>query len=158
MPTILEPSDLAPFAEIALAKASAMIADALASAARVAPCITSEDFTEAAAARAILRGAVLRWHETGISSYAAQAQGPPGYPVAPRERRNLLWPSEIAALRELCNPPGGQKSGAFSVDTVGSGCSPHADTCALIFGAAYCSCGAVLTNFAYPLYESQGWP
>jgi hypothetical protein len=38
--------------------------------------------------------------------------------------------------------PSSGGSGAFSVDTVGSGFSGHADICALTFGALYCSCGA----------------
>lgn len=42
-------------------------------------------------------------------------------------------------------------SGSFSVDTaVGAGV--HAAICALNFGSTYCSCGADLTNYAYPLF------
>jgi hypothetical protein len=44
-------------------------------------------------------------------------------------------------------------SGAFAVDTVGFRNAVHSDICALNFGALYCSCGAVLTNLVYPLYE-----
>lgn len=44
---------------------------------------------------------------------------------------------------------GVSQSGAFSVDTVGS-TTIHADTCALNFGATYCSCGADIAG--YPLY------
>lgn len=43
-------------------------------------------------------------------------------------------------------------SGAFAIDTYG-GASVHSEVCALYFGALYCSCGADLTNYTYPLYE-----
>ena len=56
MPAVtITPADLAPFATIEEDKAEAMIADALALAALVAPCITSEDFTYDAAAKAIIK-------------------------------------------------------------------------------------------------------
>lgn len=41
--------------------------------------------------------------------------------------------------------------GAFAVDTYG-GSGVHAAMCSLNFGALYCSCGADLTNYAYPLF------
>lgn len=41
---------------------------------------------------------------------------------------------------------------AFSIRPSGLG-SPHMPWCALMFGALYCSCGADLTNYEYPLYE-----
>jgi hypothetical protein len=43
-------------------------------------------------------------------------------------------------------------SGAFAIDTFG-GAGVHAAMCSLNFGATYCSCGADLTNYAYPLFE-----
>ena len=47
--------------------------------------------------------------------------------------------------------------GAYALDLAGgwSG-SPHADICAVNFGGLYCSCGAVLTNLLYPIYELAG--
>lgn len=42
-------------------------------------------------------------------------------------------------------------TGAFSIDTA-SGAGVHAAMCSLNFGATYCSCGADLTNYAYPLF------
>lgn len=42
-------------------------------------------------------------------------------------------------------------SGAFGIDTYG-GSGVHAAMCSLNFGALYCSCGADLTNYAYPLF------
>lgn len=41
---------------------------------------------------------------------------------------------------------------AFSITPSRSN-SPHMPWCALAFGAVYCSCGADLTNYQYPLYE-----
>jgi hypothetical protein len=41
---------------------------------------------------------------------------------------------------------------AFSI-TPSGGDGPHMPWCALAFGAAYCSCGADLTDYEYPLYE-----
>lgn len=46
-------------------------------------------------------------------------------------------------------------SGAFSFQPYGcgDGSSAHQPWCSLAFGALYCSCGADLTGYAYPLYE-----
>lgn len=57
------------------------------------------------------------------------------------------------ALLGLTSPT----SGAFSVDVFNL-TGNHAEICALAFGAAYCSCGADLTNYEYPLYETAGDP
>lgn len=147
----LVPEDLAPFADIPPAKAQAMIEDALALAARVAPCITEDGFAHEAAARAVLRGAILRWHEAGTGALQTQTAGPFGYTVDNRQqRRGLFWPSEIEQLQEMCKA--GDLSGAFAVDMVTTGVIQHAEICALRFGAEYCSCGAVLT-MSLPLYE-----
>jgi hypothetical protein len=42
-------------------------------------------------------------------------------------------------------------TGVFSIDTA-YGAGVHAAICSLNFGATYCSCGADLTNYAYPLF------
>jgi hypothetical protein len=47
--------------------------------------------------------------------------------------------------------------GAFSVDVFNL-TGNHAAICALAFGALYCSCGADLTNYEYPLYELDDDP
>lgn len=41
---------------------------------------------------------------------------------------------------------------AFSITPYGSN-SVHMPWCSLMLGALYCSCGADLTNYEYPLYE-----
>jgi len=154
VPVMLTPADLAPFAEIAPAKAQAMIDDALALASTVAPCIRDADFQYPDAAKAILRGAILRWNEAGSGALQTQAVDDYSYTVDTRQqRRGLFWPSEIEQLQTLCKS--GVPSGAFSVDTVGYELVQHADICALRFGALYCSCGAVLTQHL-PLYENYG--
>lgn len=146
---ILTPTDLEPFADIPEAKAEAMIADVMAMAARVAPCIIEADFGYPEAARAILRGAVLRWHEAGSGTLSQQSVDDYSQTVDTRQqRRGMFWPSEIQQLQELCK---GEDTGVYAIDTVTTTVT-HADICAVNFGANYCSCGAVLTG-GWPLYE-----
>jgi hypothetical protein len=112
----LAPSDLTPFAEIDSVKAQAMIEDALALAARVAPCILDDTFTHEAAARAILRGAILRWNESGTGAMQSQTAGPFGMQVDTRQqRRGMFWPSEIEQLQSLCSDS--TTGRAYEVDT-----------------------------------------
>jgi hypothetical protein len=114
----LTPDDLAPFAEIEVSKAMAMIEDALALAARVAPCIITAEFAYPDAAKAILRGAVLRWHEAGQGAVQHQGAGPFQQSVDTRQpRKGMFWPSEITQLQDLCRD-GDLTTQAFSVDTV----------------------------------------
>lgn len=145
-------NDLTPFATIDPVKATAMIDDAMALAARVAPCITLSSFEYAAAAKAILRGAILRWHEAGTGAVQSQTAGPFGQTLDTRQvRRGMFWPSEIIELQGLCGDA--EPVGAFSVDTVPtSGAIVHSDICTLNFGGLYCSCGAILTQ-GLPLWE-----
>lgn len=146
----LIPADLAPFATIPEAKALAMIEDALAMAARVAPCIITDEFEYTAAAKAILRGAVLRWHDAGSGAVTQQQVGPFGQSIDTRQqRRGMFWPTEIEQLQDLCRGPEAP-SGAFDVDTVGYG-TAHAAWCSLVFGATYCSCGYDIAG--YPIFE-----
>lgn len=146
----LVPDDLTPFAEISEAKALAMIEDAMALAARVAPCITDDEFEYDGAARAILRGAILRWNDQGTGAVTQAAVDDANFTFASQQqRRGLFWPSEIQQLQDLCK---GEDTGAFAVDTVGTSVN-HAEICAVNFGANYCSCGADLTLYQYPLYE-----
>lgn len=115
------PGDLAPFAAIDAAKAQAMIDDAMALAARVAPCILSSDFAYPDAAKAIIRGAILRWNEAGTGALQAQQAGPFGQTVDTRQqRRGMFWPSEISDLAKLCTD-GTAGGRAFEVDTAPAG-------------------------------------
>jgi hypothetical protein len=151
--------DLTPFASnITPEKASAMIATAMARAARVAPCIREDALSDdnAEAAKGVIRDAILRWHEAGSGALASQTVGPFGMTTDSRQQRKaLFWPSEIDELQAICadhNEIEAPSSGAFSIRPSGSG-SAHMPWCSLMLGAAYCSCGADLTNGEYPLYD-----
>lgn len=150
MVTLLDPEDLAPFATIDAAKAAAMIEDATALAIRVAPCIATAEFTDLGAAKAILRGAILRWNEAGTGALTSQQVGPFGQVLDNRQqRRGMFWPSEIEQLQALCRDA--SSSGAFALDMTASTTTAHRPWCAQYFGALYCSCGADIAGF--PLYE-----
>lgn len=117
MAALLTPADLVPFADIPADKAQAMIDDALALAATVAPCILAFNFANAGAAKAIIRGAVLRWNDAGSGAFQQQTAGPFGASLDTRQpRRAMFWPSEIEQLQALCRDSGQGK--AFSIDTV----------------------------------------
>ncbi len=124
----LDLSDLAPFAEIDPAKAQAMIDDVLALAARVAPCILDPEFQYDAAARAILRGAVLRWHEADTGALQSEQAGPYGVTFDTRQqRRSMFWPSDVEALEGLCRQSGlGGRAFAVDLSPAGSGVPPDA--------------------------------
>lgn len=115
---LLTPADLANFATIPTAKAAAMIEDALAMAAVVAPCITADGFAHRAAAKAIVRGAVLRWHEAGSGAVVSQTTMSYGQTIDTRQpRKGMFFPSEIDALKRLCRPADEDRGAAFSIDT-----------------------------------------
>lgn len=117
MGTFLTVDDLAPFATIDAVKGEAMIEDAEAMALLAAPCIAAAEFTHAAALRAILRGAILRWNEAGTGALQSQTAGIFGQTVDTRqERRSMFWPSEIVALQSLC---GTTRGGVYSVSLAG---------------------------------------
>lgn len=151
----LTTADLAEFATISDAKAQAMIDDASAIALLAAPCLADEDAltdTQVAAIKAVLRGAILRWHESGSGAVQSQTAGPFSQTIDNRQqRRGMFWPSEIEQLQDICKGEG--DGGAFSIDAAGTCSVIHADICALNFGGDYCSCGAVLTGL-FPLYET----
>lgn len=147
----ISPSDLAPFADIDEAKAAAMIADALGMAKLIAPCIAEADFAYPDAAKAVIRGAVLRWNDAGTGAITTRQAGPYQQVIDSNTRRNnLFWPSEITQLQSMCR----DSSGAFAIDTAPAVAVVHADICSLNFGAEYCSCGAILTGYA-PLWEND---
>lgn len=134
-----------------------------AQAARVAPCLATaadpaatED--QLAEARMILVGAVGRWAAAGAGAFSQITTGPFGVTTDNRQRGGYrLWPSEIEQLQDIC---GGTSAGIFSIDTVGDA-TVHSDVCSantyvddngvIVYGAAYCTCGADIAGF--PLYE-----
>lgn len=98
-----------------------LIKDALAMARRVAPCIDDDDFEFADAAIAIIRGAVLRWAESGSGAISSQQNtaGPFGQTVSfdtRQTRRSLFFPSEIKELESLCSSS--RRSGPGAIDTL----------------------------------------
>lgn len=118
---VITPDDLTPFADIPIERALAMIDDAMAMAALIAPCVIDEDFEQAQAAKAIIRGAILRWNDAGTGAYTQQGAGPFQVTVDTRtQRRGMFWPSEIQQLQELCRD--GDLSGqAFTINTTPTG-------------------------------------
>lgn len=123
----IAPSDLAPFAQIDEAKASAMIDDAYARAARVAPCLQDEDFQadpgNVAVVRSVLRAAILRRNDAGSGATQYQTAGPFAQQTATGQpHRSMLWPSEIEELQAVCAAYSGTSSGgAFSINTSPAG-------------------------------------
>jgi hypothetical protein len=141
--------DLTPFACIEPMKAQAMIDDAMATAALYAPCILEDTFVHAAAAKAIIRAAILRWNDVGSGAFTQELTGPFSATVDTRvARRGMFTGAELDDLKKLC---ASAPSGAFHVDTVFGFWAMHADVCSLVFGANYCSCGADIAGF--PLWE-----
>lgn len=146
---ILTVDDLTPFADIGAVKAEAMIVDAMAMATVIAPCIATADFAYEGAARAVIRGAILRWNDSGTGALTQQGAGPFQVSYDNRQaRRTLFWPTEINQLQDLCKEVGQET--AFTVDTVDFSVV-HSDTCSYSLGATYCDCGAVLAG--YPLFS-----
>lgn len=115
MTVTLTIDDLTPFVpDLDADRATAMIQDALALAERAAPCIADPEFEYPGAAKAILRGAILRWADQGSGSGPALVAGVFGATPQNQPRRNLFFPSEIAELQALC---GGGRGKAFSINT-----------------------------------------
>ncbi len=115
MAPLITPSDLAPFASIDQAKADAMITDATAMAHLIAPCLKdSTDDDLRAAAKSVLRAAILRWNDAGTGEIQQVTAGSFTVSHGQAQRRSLFWPSEIEQLQGLCREPGQ----AFAVDTI----------------------------------------
>lgn len=150
MGLFISPEDLTPFADIDEVKATAMIEDAEAMALLAAPCLAEgPEAPKIAAAKAILRGAILRWHDAGTGVVQQTQVGPFGQSLDTRQvRKGMFWPSEIEQLQGLCATA--EKGKAFGVDTVSSGCA-HLPWCSLMLGATYCSCGVDIAG--EPIYE-----
>jgi hypothetical protein len=113
----ITPADLVAFAMIEPAKAQAMCDDAIALAEVVAPCLADQELdTKARAAKAVLRGAILRWHEAGAGAAVTKNAGIYGQTVDTRQpRKAMFFPSEIDQLRKLCRPDD-DNGGAYAID------------------------------------------
>ncbi len=131
-------------------KAQAFIDDALALAVLVAPCLAEPTPEVIPAAKAILRGAVLRWYDVGTGAVVSQASGSDSVTYdTSRSRRNQFFPNEIVQLQKLCKDS--TKGAAFTIP-VGRRRPVHALECSLNFGATHCSCGSDLNNLQGPIY------
>jgi hypothetical protein len=139
-----------------------MVNGANAKASRVAPCLTWDDEDEdhpaptveqLDEAKLVLVGAIKRWADAGSGGLSQQTAGPFGQVIDTRQRTGYnLWPSEITGLQDICRTDGPVGRTAFSLDTAAT-TSAHMPWCSLILGATYCSCGADLTDYEYPLFE-----
>lgn len=117
----ITPADLAPFADIEQAKASAMIDDAEATAIALVPALRTAllDIDQLAAVKAVLRRAILRWHEQGSGAFTQQQEtaGPLSlsWTADTRQKasKGTFWPSEVASLEEIV---GATTKTAFSID------------------------------------------
>ena len=156
---MLVPADLAPFAVIPEAKALAMIADARAMAFRVAPCLVGLNVAlseHGDAVKAILRRAILRWHDVGSGAVTQQTAGSFSQSVdtTRSSSKSLFWPSEVADLQAICRDIDGDTGPDRAVFTINTGrrsSAYHSPICDLYFGGLDCSCGSSLNGFLGPL-------
>lgn len=156
---LLKPEDFDEFASTtSTAKRQQMIDDALGLALFYAPCLAAPDFKHRAAAKAIVRGAVLRWLEAGSGAVVTQSTMSYGQTIDTRQpRRGMFYRSEIDDLRKLCVSDE-DTGGAFNIDTLPAGGTIHSPVCDLQpwIGGDHCTCGANLTGAAgYPLWETH---
>lgn len=118
-------TDLEPFADIDPAQADAMIDDAVAQAILAAPCLADEgnlDANQKAAVKAVLRGAILRWNDSGNGAFQQEVMGPFSIAHDTRQtRRTLFWPSEVTQLEAICRAVTGTTGQTFAVDTAPTG-------------------------------------
>lgn len=124
-------------------QAEILVRDGLALARRIAPCIADDDFEFPEAAAAIIRGAVLRWADSGSGALSSEqsSAGPfsqtQSYDTR-QARRSLFFPSEISELQKLCRANVG---GAFSIDTVLTASTEcHVPTCSYLYGSLGSPC------------------
>ena len=82
-----------------------MIDDAMATAARHAPCILSGELSDADAAfaKALIRGAILRWAEAGAGVRKTETFGAHSYTLETQQSRyGMFYDREISDLKDLC--------------------------------------------------------
>jgi hypothetical protein len=151
MPAVtLTTDDLVPFADIAPAKAQAMIDDALGQAALVAPCIFDYEFQYAAAAKGVLRQVVLRWNDAGTG--ASQQLVALGFP----KRWTLGRTVGPCSGRRRLNSCSRCVSAAKPTRTARHDALHRADTRRRLLAESGCNflCGADL-SLSYPLWKPR---
>lgn len=141
-----------------------LIRDGLALARRVAPCIDEPDFKYGDAAAAIIRGAILRWAESGSGGITQRqtTAGPFSQNLSfdnRQSRRSLFFPSEITELQDLCKANAGAGSGkAFGIDTVPDRpirCRRPIPGCTYLFGSVSSPCLECGDTFRHGYWEPQ---
>jgi hypothetical protein len=156
MPAVsITPEDLKPYRpDIPPDQAQAMIDDAMAYAAFIAPCILDPRFEYEAAAEAIIKQAICRWYDAGTGSITSQTAGPFAIQVDTTVRRNgFFTDKEEDQLKAMCNVGGSSGGGAWNYDTVPAASACHAEICCKTFNEPHCSCGANLTRNGQPLWD-----
>lgn len=154
MPAVeLSADDIAVFnPDVPRDQAEILVRDGLAMARRIAPCIEQDDFEFADAAAAIIRGAVLRWADSGSGALSSEQSSAGPFSMTQsydtrQARRSLFFPSEITELQKLCRE---NVDGAFATDTIPPrprGCIRDPLGCPYLFGSisSPCqTCGEVL--------------
>ena len=148
--------------DINAATGAALVTSANAQAAVVAPGILENDFLQdearVEALRSILRSAVLRWDDLAKGNTALTTESRSAGPLSETHTTDTrqpggltLWPSEEARIKDLVSSTAG---GAFTINTSPlDGTNPHRAWCSIVFGSPFCSCGAILTDYMFPLYE-----
>ena len=105
----LSVADLSPLTKASDEALAVMIEDVEALAVDAAPCLADPAMlteAQAAAVRAVLRGAVLRWADYMTRDDRQMAAGPYSIGPAPGssgERKPLLWPTEVGQLQGVCS-------------------------------------------------------
>ena len=127
------------------------IEDAEAMARLAAPCLASiiTDSDLAATVRAILRGALMRWRDQGTGVKTSVTKQAGAFQLSEttdnrswiQTKGGIFTADELDDLRRLCSPAANATSGTASTVAL-SPLAIHDQTCSLVFGALYCSCGA----------------
>ena len=72
----------------------------------VAPCIDDDDFRTLEPAKAIIRGAIIRWHESAQGELTGRTALGFSQTLDTRvPRRSMYWPSRIGAAAEAVQRP-----------------------------------------------------
>lgn len=131
-----------------------MVAGANGQAARVAPCLFSDDPApsegQLSEARLVLLGAIVRWSQQRGGGVQQQTAGPFSVGFVSHSAGYRLWPTEITQLQDICSGGGSPSIGAIdTAPAVGSG---HLPWCDVMFGSTSCSCGYDIAG--RPIYEN----
>lgn len=114
---LLTPADLRVLApDINDAEAQALIDHATQLALVTAPCIADPGFAMRGALRAVLTGAILRWHAAGDGSVSTVTAGPFSKTQDTTSKRLLFFPSELKSLQQLCGRGGRRRVFSVSMD------------------------------------------